>query len=269
MNKTIGFIGAGNMGSAMIGGLVASAFVKASHIHIYDPDWSKVSSLKDTYGVQDSSGLENLVNQSDVLVIAVKPHIYPPVLQQIRSLIRQDHLVVSIAAGVTLHQLEEMVGADKKIFRTMPNTPALVGTGMSAISPNENATPEDLAFITDFFQSFGRCQVVAESLMDVVIGVSGSSPAYAFLFLESMADGAVKNGMARDQAYFFAAQALLGAATMVLETKKHPGELKDMVCSPGGTTIDAVASLEKNGFRNAVIAAVDTAVQKAKAMRQE
>ncbi|MCC6094909.1 MAG: pyrroline-5-carboxylate reductase, partial [Eubacterium sp.] len=155
-------------------------------------------------------------------------------------------------------------GKEVKLVRTMPNTPALVGEGMTALSPNERVTEDDLAVVEEIFQSFGRYAVVPEPMIDVVTGVSGSSPAYAFLFIEALADAAVHEGMPRGQAYTFAAQTLLGSAKMVLETGKHPGALKDMVCSPGGTTIEAVRVLEEKGFRSAVMDATIACIRKAR-----
>ena len=162
-------------------------------------------------------------------------------------------LVLSIAAGVTLDQLARALGHDRKIVRAMPNTPSLVNAGMTSVTPNALVTPEDVADVLNIFRCFGEAEVIAESMIHPVVGVSGSAPAYVFMFLEAMADAAVLGGMPRAQAYKFAAQAVMGSAKMVLETGKHPGELKDMVCSPGGTTIEAVRVLEERGFRSAVV----------------
>lgn len=174
-------------------------------------------------------------------------------------------MLVSIAAGVTIAQMEEIIGAHK-IVRVMPNTPALVGEGMSSISPNGQVTEAEANEVKQLFESLGKAEQVPESMIDAVIGVSGSSPAYTYLFIEALADGAVAEGMPRPMAYEFAAQAVLGAAKMVLETKEHPGVLKDRVSSPGGTTIQAVKTLEENGFRAAVIKAVQAAADKSREM---
>ena len=160
----------------------------------------------------------------------------------------------------------EQFGKDVKIVRTMPNTPALVGEGITAACCNENVTPNELDSVVNILKGFGKCEVISENLMDVVVSVSSSSPAYVFMFIEAMADAAVADGMPRAQAYEFAAQAVLGSAKMVLETRKHPGELKDMVCSPAGTTIEAVRVLEEKGMRSAVFEAMKACTRKAKGM---
>ena len=175
-------------------------------------------------------------------------------------------LIVMIAAGQTIAVNEARFGRNIKIVRAMPNTPALVGEGMAALCANSYVTGEEKDEVREIFESFGKAEFVAENMMDVVAGVSGSSPAYVYMFIEALADGAVLQGMPRQQAYTFAAQAVLGSARMVLETGMHPGALKDMVCSPGGTTIEAVASLEQDGLRAAVIRAVDVCTEKSKAM---
>ncbi len=178
------------------------------------------------------------------------------VLSEITSSLNKDSLVVSIAAGVTLDQLARALGHDRKIIRAMPNTPSLVNAGMTSVTPNALVTPEDTADVLNIFRCFGEAEVIAEAMIHPVVGVSGSAPAYVFMFIEAMADAAVQGGMPRAQAYKFAAQAVMGSAKMVLDTGKHPGELKDMVCSPGGTTIEAVRVLEERGFRSSVIEAM-------------
>ena len=188
------------------------------------------------------------------------------ILESVKDLIGDEKIVVSIAAGKSISSMENIIGDDKKIIRTMPNTPALVNEGMSALCPNKNIEDEELKIVKGIFDSFGKSEVVGEYLIDSVIGVSGSSPAYVFMFIEAMADAAVVGGMPRKQAYNFAAQSVLGAAKMVLESGKHPGELKDMVCSPGGTTIEAVKVLENEGMRSSVINAVCACIEKSKEM---
>ena len=171
--------------------------------------------------------------------------------------INENTIIVSIAAGQSLEKMSAAFGKDKiKLIRVMPNTPALVGEGMSAVAPNGNITEEELKTVLDIFSSFGKAETISENLMDTVTAVSGSSPAYVFMFIEAMADAAVLAGMPRKQAYEMAAQAVLGSAKMILETGKHPGELKDMVCSPGGTTLEAVRVLEGHGLRSSVFEAV-------------
>ena len=253
MNKRIGFIGSGNMAKAMIGGIVKSGFVKSENVISSDLNQATLDTMKKEFSINTTTDSKEVVKNSDIIVVAVKPNIYDIVLKSVVDLIDDSKIIVTIAAGKTIKSIEDVIGSDKKIIRTMPNTPALVNEAMSAICKNKNITDEDLDIVKQMFSSFGKAEVVGEYLIDAVIGVSGSSPAYVFMFIEAMADAAVMYGMPRQQAYKFASQAVLGAAKMVLETGKHPGELKDMVCSPGGTTIKAVATLEEEGLRNAVI----------------
>ena len=266
MNKTIGFIGAGNMASAMFKGIIKSGLVKPNQIIISDINKERLEALKEELGVEITTDAKEVATKSDIIIPSVKPHIQDSVLAEIKDIITDEKLVVSIAAGKTIESMETVLGSDVKIVRSMPNTPALVGAGMSSLSPNKNISEEELNEVKAVFDSFGESEVVPESLIHSVIGASGSSPAYVFMFIEAMADGAVQHGMPRDKAYKFAAQAVLGSAKMVLETGMHPGALKDMVCSPGGTTIEAVRSLEKHGFKSAVIEAMVDCMEKSEEM---
>jgi pyrroline-5-carboxylate reductase len=193
---------------------------------------------------------------ADVLFLAVKPQFYESVIREIRDCVSEDQLIITVAPGKTFAWLTDTFGRELKFIRTMPNTPSLVREGMMGMSANARVTEDELIQVRELCGGFSRTEVIPENLMDVVTAVSGSSPAYVFLFIEAMADAAVAGGMPRSQAYTFAAQAVLGSAKMVLETGKHPGELKDMVCSPGGTTIQAVRVLEEKGMRSAVIEAM-------------
>lgn len=266
MNKKIGFIGGGNMGSAMIGGVLSSHLASPEQITASDPFQATLDRLSSTYGITVTTDNRKVAEDSDIVFLSVKPYMYETVIEEIRDLVDEDKLVVAIAAGISLSKLDDYFGRPVKIVRVMPNTPAMVLEAMSALAPNEHVTEDELKIVIDIFESFGQAEVVPESLMDVVTGVSGSSPAYVYMFIEAMADAAVADGMPRTQAYKFAAQSVLGAAKMVLETGKHPGELKDAVCSPGGTTIAAVAKLEEKGLRDAVISAQRCCVQKSKDM---
>jgi len=266
MNKTIGFIGGGNMASAIIGGILSSGLAEKSQIIATDKFENARQSLENRFQIFTTSDNKIAAQKADILFLAVKPFVFPEVIDDIKNSIKKDTLVISIAAGQTISAIETMFGTEIKLIRVMPNTPALVGEAMSALSPNPKVSEEDLAQAVSIFNSFGKCEVVAESLMDAVVGVSGSSPAYVYMFIEAMADAAVADGMPRAQAYKFAAQSVLGSAKMVLETGLHPGALKDMVCSPGGTTIEAVAILEQEGLRNAVIKAQRACVQKSRDM---
>ena len=197
-----------------------------------------------------------VVKNTKLVFLAVKPQFYEEVLNEVKDELTPEHTVVGIAPGKTLAWLEEKCGQPLKVVRMMPNTPAQVGEGMTGVCANEKVSAEELTQICEITDSFGRTEVVPERLMDAVSAVSGCSPAYVFMFIEAMADAAVAQGMPRKQAYQFAAQAVLGSAKMVLDTGKHPGELKDMVCSPAGTTIEAVRTLEELGFRSSIIEAM-------------
>jgi len=264
--KKIGFIGAGNMAGAIIGGIIKSNLVESQNVIASAKTMTNLNKLKDEYNINVTLDAREVVKNSDIVFMAVKPNIFDGVLESVKDLIGDEKIVVSIAAGKSISSMENIIGDDKKIIRTMPNTPALVNEGISALCPNKNIEDEELKIVKGIFDSFGKSEVVGEYLIDSVIGVSGSSPAYVFMFIEAMADAAVVGGMPRKQAYNFAAQSVLGAAKMVIESGKHPGELKDMVCSPGGTTIEAVKVLENEGMRSSVINAVCACIEKSKEM---
>lgn len=269
MNKTIGFIGAGNMAQAIITGIVNSALVSPDKVLAYDVLAEKTAELHDSLGITACASTLEVAAGSDILFLAVKPYLVAQVLQEMAGRLRPDTVVVSIAAGVTLAKLAEASSKAVKLVRAMPNTPALVNAGMSSLTPNKLVTTEEMADIQAIFASFGRAEVVPESLIHAVTGVSGSAPAYVFMFIEAMADAAVLGGMPRAQAYQFAAQTVAGAARMVLETGQHPGALKDMVCSPGGTTIEAVKVLEERGLRAAVMEAIERCMDKSERMSKQ
>lgn len=266
MEKKIGFIGCGNMGKAILGGLIASGQVPASNIWVYTPSADNVEALRSQYGISVAQSAQEVAQITDIVFGAVKPEDMLKVLGEIASSLNKDSLVVSIAAGITLDQLATVLGHDRKLIRAMPNTPALVKAGMTSITPNALVTPEDIADVVTIFRCFGHAEVVSEAMIHPVVGVSGSAPAYVFMFIEAMADAAVLGGMPREKAYKFAAQAVMGSAQMVLETGEHPGALKDRVCSPGGTTIEAVRVLEQKGLRSAVIEAMEKCMEKSRQM---
>ncbi len=268
MEKTIGFIGAGNMGGAMIGGMVSSGLVTPDQIIASELNGQRRKELEAEFGIRTTSDMLDVVALADYIILAVKPYIYDQVMETIGRKLREDQVVISIAAGMPLGRMEAVLGEDTKIVKTMPNTPALVGQGMTAVCTNGKVSEVELEEVMTLFRSFGKAEQVPEHLFDAVIGASGSSPAYMFMFLEAIADAVVKAGMPRQQAYTFAAQAMKGAAEMVLETGQHPGALKDMVCSPGGTTIEAVTVLDQEGLRGAVTKAVDACVKKSIEMNQ-
>lgn len=264
LGETIGFIGCGNMGSAMIGGIVGSGLIPANNVIASARSKDTLDNMKETYKIEVTKDNTKVAEKADILFLAVKPNMYEDVISQIRDCVKKEALIVSIAAGQTIAGIEALFAHPIKLVRAMPNTPAMVLESMSALTPNAKVSPEELKKVITIFNSFGKCEVISEKLMDAVTGVSGSSPAYVYMFIEAMADAAVFDGMPRAQAYKFAAQSVLGAAKMVLETGKHPGELKDAVCSPGGTTIEAVKVLEEKGFRAAVMEAIGACVEKSK-----
>lgn len=262
----LGFIGTGNMASAIMGGVIKNEIFAANEIigaDLFAPGREKA---KAQHGIHVTADNKEVVEQSEVIILSVKPQFYESVITEIRDFVKEDQIIITIAPGKTLAWLAEKFAKDVKIVRTMPNTPAMVGEGMTAACPNEHMTEEEIAYVKKILESFSRVEVVPEKLMDTVTAVSGSSPAYVYMFIEAMADAAVSGGMPRPQAYNFAAQAVLGSAKMVLETGMHPGALKDMVCSPGGTTIEAVRTLEGYGFRSAVIEAMKVCEEKSKSM---
>lgn len=266
MSKKIGFIGCGNMGSSMVGGLIKSGFIKADEIIVSTKTETSAKRLEDEFKIETTLDSSIVAKESETIILAVKPYMYKSIIEEIKSELTKDKLIITVAAGITLDNMEEWLGKDSKVIRTMPNTPALVGEAMSAVCPNKNVSKEELEYCIQMFESFGECVQLDEKDFHGFIAVAGSSPAYVFMFIEAMADSAVKLGIPRAKAYKMAAQSVLGSAKMVLETGKHPGELKDMVCSPGGTTIDAVVELERLGFRNSVIQAMDKCAEKSKNM---
>jgi pyrroline-5-carboxylate reductase len=262
----LGFIGTGNMASAIMGGIIKNQIIPANDIIGADVMEAGRERVKEQFKIQVTADNHEVINSSDIVILSVKPQFYAEVIAEIKDDVREDQIIITIAPGKTLAWLKEQFGKNVKIVRTMPNTPALVGAGMTAACPNEYMTKEEIAYVLTLLESFGRVEIIPERLMDTVVSVSGSSPAYVFMFIEAMADAAVSGGMPRTQAYQFAAQAVLGSAKMVLETGKHPGELKDMVCSPAGTTIEAVRVLEEKGFRSSVIEAMKTCEEISKSM---
>lgn len=252
----LGFIGTGNMASAVIGGILKKGIVKADDIIGADVLEAGRERVKAAYGIQVTDNNKEVIENADIVFLSVKPQYYAEVIAEIKDAVSDNKIVVTIAPGKTLSWLKEQFGKNVKIVRTMPNTPALVGEGMTAACPNEFVTEQEKEAVLAILGTFGKVEIVPEKLMDAVVSTSGSSPAYVFMMIEAMADAAVADGMPRAQAYRFAAQAVYGSAKMVLETGKHPGELKDMVCSPAGTTIEAVRVLEAKGFRSAVIEAM-------------
>lgn len=262
----IGFIGLGNMAKAMIGGMLEQGIAKKEDILGSAKTAATLSEMEEKYGIKTSDDNQEVAAFADVLILAIKPQFFGEVIPEIKGAVRKEALIISIAAGKTIADIEALFGRSIKLVRCMPNTPALVGAGCTGVCRNDNVSAEEMAKCMELTGSFGLSEEVPERLIDAVAGVSGCSPAYVFLFMEALADGAVEAGMPRKQAYTFAAQAVMGSAKLMLETGKHPGELKDMVCSPAGTTIEGVRVLEEKGFRGAVMDAVKATVEKAKNM---
>lgn len=258
----IGFIGVGNMGSAMVKGLMQQEHSPV--VGVYDVDPSKLHALESIEGITIFKSIRELMHACDFIILGVKPQIYPLVLSTIKPFL-EDQVIISVAAGIALKDMTTQLDYTK-VVRTMPNTPALVQEGMSVVCPHDKISDAVIKEVCEIFSSFGRVKVVEEKYMDAVIAVSGSSPAYIYLLIEAMADAAVLGGISRDDAYFMAAQSVKGAAEMVLTTGLHPAVLKDQVCSPGGTTIEAVAKLEEKGFRHAVIESMVQCMKKSKNM---
>lgn len=256
----------GNMGYAMLKGILK--YFPKEDIIFSDADSSKSAKISEETGVEIAGSNAECANKAKYIILAVKPQYYDVVLKNIENIVKPEHIIISIAPGITVSYLKKALGEDKRIVRAMPNTPALLGCGMTGICyENKEYTFDEIDIIEKIFSSFGRFKVVEERQMSAVVCVSGSSPAYVYMFIEALADGAVKYGIPREAAYEMAAQAVIGSAKMVLETNEHPGKLKDQVCSPGGTTIAGVAALEEYGFRNAIIKATDACYNKAENLK--
>ncbi len=249
----LGFIGVGNMAGAIIGGIIKTGLISPEEIIGSDISAAGREHMQNIYGIRVTPDNRKVAERADTIILSVKPQYYQTVIAEIRNVVTNEQLIITIAPGKTLHWLEKQFGKRTKIVRTMPNTPAMVQQGMTALCPNDRVSKEELEYVISLFKTIGETEVISENLIDAVVAVSGSSPAYVFMMIEAMADAAVAEGMPRAQAYKFASQAIYGSAKMALETGKHPGELKDMVCSPAGTTIEAVRVLEQKGFRSALI----------------
>ena len=262
----IGFIGCGNMGGTMMQAMLDAGKCRPEEIMASDHSEELLRIRKEQTGVQVTTDNRSVAAFAETLFLAVKPQYYETVIKEIRDLVTDGQLIVTIAPGKTLDWVAEIFGRELKIIRTMPNAPAMVKAGMMALCPNGRVSQEELDAFRGLCGSFSNTEVVEERLMDVVTAVGSSSPAYVFMFIEAMADAAVAEGMPRASAYKFASQAVLGRAKMVLDTGRHPGELKDMICSPGGTTIEAVRVLEEKGLRSAVFEAVKACAEKSRGL---
>jgi pyrroline-5-carboxylate reductase len=259
---TLGFLGAGNMAGALIKGLL-HAGVPPHRITASDAKSDRLDVLRQVHGIHTTGDNHALVRESTVVVLAVKPQVIDKVLTEIGSEIRAEQLVVSVAAGVPIEAIESRLPPGSRVVRAMPNTPATVLAGATAIASGAHARADDMRISRELFEAVGRVVVLEEPLIDAVTGLSGSGPAYIMLIIEALADGGVKVGLHRDTALLLAAQTVFGSAKLLLETGEHPGRLKDMVTSPGGTAISGLHTLESGGLRKTLIDAVEVATKRA------
>lgn len=260
----IGIIGAGNMASALAGGLISSEIIRPDELSISDKNTANLKKWQNA-GVFTTEDNTEIFKHSDIIIFAVKPNILPIVLKEAVPFVN-NKVFISIAAGVTIDKIEEVLGKKAKIIRAMPNTPAKVNCGMTVITPNNNVTENELKNTEQILSGVGTVIVLDEKYINVATAIHGSSPAYVYMFIDAMADCGVKYGIPKDVSLALAAKAVEGSAKMVLETNEHPQVLKDAVCSPGGTTIAAVLELEKNGFQSSIAKAIDACIKKADEM---
>ena len=263
----LGFIGAGNMAQAIIKGAVEKRAVIANDIYVFDIDTERCSELSDRFGIHAAADIKTLADQSDLLLLAVKPNVMSTVLSEFNALDIAKP-IISIAAGWSAAKIRGLACSGTKVLRLMPNTPLMAGEGMSVFETPSDFDEDETAFAEGVFSALGKVEYAPGKLMDAVTAVSGSGPAYVYMFIDALADAGVLCGLPRNTALTLAAQTVYGASKMVLDTGAHPGVLKDAVCSPGGTTIEAVKSLEENGFRGAVIKAVQECANKSKALSE-
>ena len=260
--KTLGFLGGGNMAAALVKGLLHAKVLPPDKIIVSDVKSERLQWLKDTHGVVTTSDNHALVKASDYVVLAVKPQVIDKVLEGASGDFKRGQLVISVAAGVPVSAIESRLADGVHVIRSMPNTPATVDAGATAIAPGTFATEADLEIARKLFSAVGRVVTLDETLLDAVTGLSGSGPAYVMLMIEALADGGVKVGLGRDTALLLAAQTVYGSAKLLLETGEHPGRLKDMVTSPGGTAIAGLHTLESGALRKTLIDAVEAATKR-------
>lgn len=259
----LGIIGAGNMSSAIIKGVLRREIFQPEQIQVFDIDSSKLKNLTNQTQVKMAQNNGELVNNSSIIIIAVKPTAYSTVLEEIKDALSKGQILISIAAGISIEYIKDTIDNRCKVVRIMPNTPALIGESMTALCTEHDLNKDEQQMIMKILTSLGAVEEISEKDINAATAISGSSPAYVYLFIEALSDGGVMMGLSREQSYRMAAQAVLGAAKMMLESNKHPGVLKDEVCSPAGTTIEAVYTLEKNAFRGALMEAVRNCALKA------
>jgi len=263
--KRIAVIGAGNMGDVIVGAMISRCEVDPERLIVSDISETRLEWFESRHGVRTTTDNREALEGADLVILAVKPQVMENVLREIAPL-SFTGTVISIAAGVTISSVEGILGARTRVVRVMPNTPSLAGEGAAALAPGTNATDEDLALARTIFDGLGLTVLVDESLMDAVTGLSGSGPAYGFIIIEALTDAGVKMGLSRETALKLAAQTMLGAAKLCLEDGRTPSQLKDMVTSPGGTTIEGIKALEKGGLRATLMDAVEAATLRSKAL---
>lgn len=264
MRKPLGIIGGGNMGEALIHGVLQSGLLSPEEIHFFEPRIDRRDYLRDKYRVPSAKSNEDLVSHCPIFILAVKPQSVPEVLPEISRWLRREHLLISICAGVPLDYLQSFCPGPVRMVRAMPNTPALIQKGATALAPSPQARAEDLSTAEAIFQAVGITSIVKESLMDAVTGLSGSGPAYVFAVIEALAAGGVKEGLSQEAALALTTQTVLGAAHLIQSSGKHPATLRDQVCTPGGTTIAGLYAMEEGGFRLALMNAVIAATRRSK-----
>jgi len=269
LTYNLGIIGAGNMASSIIKGVIKDKLYNPNQILVYDVLAHQLDKIAHETSISTAMNNIELLEKCSTVIIAVKPNAYSVLLDEIVDAITPHHILISIAAGVATDYIKKRIRNKCRVIRVMPNTPAMVGEGMSAICKNHEFEEEEIRKIKSIFLSLGKIELVDEDSINAVTAISGSSPAYVYMFIEALADGGVMMGLPRDQSYRLAAQSVLGAAKMVLDLGQHPGALKDMVASPGGTTIEAVYTLEKNGFRGSIMEAVRNCSLKGTLMDKE
>ncbi|MEQ8274140.1 MAG: pyrroline-5-carboxylate reductase [Deltaproteobacteria bacterium] len=267
-DKTIAVIGVGNMGGALLGGLIDSGAVEKDRVVVHNRRDDKTQDIAKRFGVRGAATNAEAVEGADIVLVAVKPQIFEKVLGEIRDALSPDALVLSVAAGITTAKMEAVLGEKARVVRAMPNTPSLIKEGASAIAPGTNATAEDVEVARAILSEVSRVVVVDEIHLDAVTGLSGSGPAYIFLIIEAFADAGVKVGLSREIAQDLAVQTIQGAARLLQQTGEHPGRLKDMVTSPGGTAIAGLHTLEAGGLRTTIINAVEAATNRARELGQ-
>jgi pyrroline-5-carboxylate reductase len=264
-NKTIAIIGTGNMGDALVSGLIGSKSSKPKNIICSDVRRDRLEQIKSRYKVRTTSNNLKAVSEADIVIYAVKPQLMAAVLIETSSKLDMSKLVISIAAGVPLAAMESCVEKNMRLIRVMPNIAAAVKEAATAIAAGEHATQEDIKLAMEIFNSIGKSVFLKENyLMDAITGLSGSGPAYIFLIVDALADAGVKMGLSRQESLFLSAQTVLGSAKLLIETQEHPGQLKDKVTSPGGTAIAGLATLESGGLRTTLINAVEAATNRSK-----